>query len=93
VVLIEEIAAAGDEVAMQGSGPIDDALQRRAKILPPAPSPDPEEALTGEGVVEVKVGKVEKPKAHPMPARSEMVAGAKSTRNYKVAVDKWHACA
>jgi hypothetical protein len=93
VVLIEEISAAGDEVAAEGSGPVDDALEGRAEILTPAPGPHPEQALAGEGMVEVKVGKMEKAKAHRMPARSEMVAGAKSTRNYKVAVDTWHACA
>jgi hypothetical protein len=76
VIVLEEIATAGDQVGLGLSGPFDDPLEGRAKILTASLRPDAVEALTREGPVEMQVSEMEQAKGHKSPVTTRIVPGA-----------------
>jgi hypothetical protein len=76
VIVLEEIATAGDQVGLGRSGPFDDPLEGSAKILTASLCPDAVEALTREGPVEMQVSEMEQAKGHKSPVITRIVPGA-----------------
>ena len=85
MVLFEEVAAAGDQVGLGLAGAFDDPLQRGPKILAASLRPDTEEALVGEGSVEMQVSEMEQAKGHKSPVTTRILPGAMEYASAKAA--------
>ncbi len=62
--MLEEIPAAGDQVALLPAGAFHDPLQGGPQVLPPALPRRSEEPLTGKGSIKMQVSEVKKAKGH-----------------------------
>lgn len=76
MVLLEEVAAARDQVGLGVAGALDDPDQGRPKIITPLLRTDAEKALTREGPVEVQVSEVKQAKGHITPMSTRILPGA-----------------
>jgi ATP-dependent Lon protease len=58
VILLEEVAAAGDQVDLCLTGALDDALESRSQVAATALRANAVEALAREGPVQMQVGEM-----------------------------------
>ena len=76
VVLLEEVAGAGDQVDLRLTGALDDALEGGSKIAATALRANAVEALAREGPVEMQVSEMKQAKGHKSPVTTRIVPGA-----------------
>jgi hypothetical protein len=76
VILLEEIAAAGDQVDLRLPGTFDNPLQGGPKVAATALRANAVEALAREGPVEMQVSEMEQAKGHKSPVTTRIVPGA-----------------
>src|SRR5438132_851072 len=73
VVVLEEVATAGDQVHLVFAGTVDDPLQRGPEIFAAPLGTDSVEALAREGSVEMQVSEMEQAKGHKSPVTTRIV--------------------
>ena len=73
VVMLEEVATAGDQVHLSFAGTVDDPLQRGPEIFAAPLGTDSVEALAREGSVEMQVSEMEQAKGHKSPVTTRIV--------------------
>jgi hypothetical protein len=76
MIVLEEIATAGDQVGLGCPGAFDDPLEGGSKILAASLRPDAVQALTREGSIEMQVSEMEQAKGHKSPVTTRIVPGA-----------------
>jgi len=76
VIVLEEIATAGEHVGLSLPSAFDDPLKGRPKILAASLGADAIEALTREGSIEMQVSEMEQAKGHKSPVTTRIVPGA-----------------
>ena len=76
VIVLEEIAAARDQVDLGRPSALDDPLQGGPKILAASLRPDTVEALAREGSIQMQVSEMEQAKGHKSPVTTRIVPGA-----------------
>ena len=76
MIVLEEIAAAGDQVNLGLPSAFDDPLEGGSKILATPLRADAIEALTREGSIEMQVSEMEQAKGHKSPVTTRIVPGA-----------------
>jgi hypothetical protein len=85
LILLEEVAGAGDQVSMRLSGTLHNALEGGPQV-PAAPlRANAIEALAGEGPVEMQVSEMEQAKGHKSPVTTRIVPGAMAYASAKAA--------
>ena len=76
MVLLKKITGASNQICLGRPGSLDDALQRRAKVLAASLGADAMEALAREGSIEMQVSEMEQAKGHKSPVTTRIVPGA-----------------
>lgn len=70
MIVLEEIAGAGNQIHLLVVGPFEDSLQRGSKVFASPLCRDPEQALRSKGSVEMQVGEMEQAKGQRSPAKA-----------------------
>jgi hypothetical protein len=85
VILLEEIAGAGDKGDLCLVGALDDPLEGGAQVAATALRANAIEALARKGPVEVQVSEMEQAKGHKSPVTTRIVPGAMAYASAKSA--------
>jgi hypothetical protein len=85
VVVLEEIATAGDHVGLGLPSAFDNPLEGGPKVLAASLRPDAVQALTREGSIEMQVSEMEQAKGHKSPVITRIVPGAMAYASAKAA--------
>jgi len=76
MVLLKQVAGAGNQVRLGLSGSFDDPLERQPQVLAASLCADAVEALAREGTIEMQVSEMEQAKGHKSPVTTRIVPGA-----------------
>jgi hypothetical protein len=85
VVVLEQVAAAADQVHLGVARALDDPLQRGAEIFTASLGADAVEAFAREGSVEMQVSEMEQAKGHKSPVTTRIVPVAMASASAKAA--------
>jgi len=76
MVLLKQVAGAGNQIRLSLSGSFDNPLERDPQILAASLCANAVEALAREGSIEVQVSEMEQAKGHKSPVTTRIVPGA-----------------
>jgi hypothetical protein len=85
VILLEEIAGAGDQVDLRLACALDDSLEGGSKVAATALRANAIEALAREGPVQMQVSEMKQAKGHKSPVTTRIVPGAMAYASVKSA--------
>ena len=85
MIMLEEIATAGDQVDLRLACALDDPLEGSSQVATTALRANAVEALAREGPVQMQVSEMEKAKGHKSPVTTRIVPGAMAYASAKSA--------
>jgi len=80
VLLLEKVAAAGDQIDLRLLGSFDDSFQGASQLLAVLLSAPAMEAFARQRSVEVQVGEMEQAKGHKSPVTTQNLTGREQDR-------------
>jgi len=83
LVVLEQIAARGDQLYLFMLGPLDDASERLTKALSMLLGTHAIEVFAGKGPVEMQVSEMEQAKGHKSPVTTQNLPGASAMTSAK----------